>query len=448
MSFTDGLLVGTTGKSGGGNGLGGNSGKGDESACSKKKAKDDKLSKSTQSLIANINDDPSSASSYCRKKAQEMSKRVATFDHYRDALPSARAANELNALGDKNSSESSSDCLTMITDAETLNAELGLPPGTITEDQLRNDDIGFRAAMFKDEATGKHILVARDTQPNSLVDWRTNIDNGKGLDTPQYAAMRDLTETLVGEGVPFDLAGYSKGGGLAQEAGLINIDSEVRVFNSAGIHDASLARTGTNSFDGLTERTNSFSSEGEFLTHMNNTTDPQSQIENAIFLRLQLSGDGPKVLKLLSPMEITYRNPAMLEAYEYYKTREGRREMLNWISPKLGSYYDVPDNPDPNFESDKAALLNDMDKMINGYRQQLADGTTFTMFPPVRTGRHETVEDSRSMLASALGSGDFDADNLNTTKLIQHQMGAVLNPMEESVKDNRLDLSKFNSRCG
>ena len=85
-----------------------------------------------------------------------------------------------------------------------------------------------------------------------------------------------------------------------------------------------------------------------------------------------------------------------------------------------------------------------MDSMIDEYRQK----STFQMFPLVRSGHHETVEDSRSMLASIAGSGDFDANELNTTKLIQHQMTAVLDPMEKSVKNNRLELSAFNNKCG
>jgi len=151
--------------------------------------------------------------------------------------------------------------------------------GSIEDRDLRNETTGFRAVMYRDESTGKLILVARDTQPTSLVDWQTNIRNGEGKDTDQYAAMRQLSGRLKKKGIDFNVAGYSKGGGLAQEAALVNPNAQAYVFNSAGLHENSLTRTGTTDFQSLENRTQAFSASNDFLTFMNETTDPLQQIE-------------------------------------------------------------------------------------------------------------------------------------------------------------------------
>lgn len=145
--------------------------------------------------------------------------------------------------------------------------------------------------MYRDESTGKLILVARDTQAKSLVDWQTNILNGQGKDTKQYAAMRELSGRLKDKNIDFNVAGYSKGGGLAQEAALINPKAQAYLFNASGLHENSLSRTGTTDFKSLESRTQAFSASNDFLTFMNETIDPQQQIENSQFLRRELAGD-------------------------------------------------------------------------------------------------------------------------------------------------------------
>lgn len=72
-----------------------------------------------------------------------------------------------------------------------------------------------------------------------------NTRNGIGKDTDQYAAMSRLTSKMSLGEQPFDIAGYSKGGGIAQEAGLLNPDAQVRIFNSAGLPDNALQWTGS-----------------------------------------------------------------------------------------------------------------------------------------------------------------------------------------------------------
>ena len=145
----------------------------------------------------------SAENSECKRMAYglERSGTLLRFNRYRKTLPYARAASDMNKLGDDPKPPKTGEpkqpkepCLTRLSvDAKTLCSTLGLAPGTISDTDLRNDKTGFRAALYRDEVTGQLILVPRDTQPKSLVDWRTNTRNGDGKDTDQYAAMRKFS---------------------------------------------------------------------------------------------------------------------------------------------------------------------------------------------------------------------------------------------------------------
>jgi len=394
--------------------------------CRADHAKDDELAKASSARIAAFSGrrgradgaapvaSPSArVDSDCAQQARTLAPVVARFDRYREALPSARAAADLNELGDKPGDEASKKpCLTRLpVEADKLNAALGMPSGAIKAQHLRNDETGFRAALYRDEGTGRMILVPRDTQPDSLVDWQANTRNGVGLDTPQYAAMRTLTERLQANDQTFDIAGYSKGGGIAQEGGLVNTQAQVRVFNSAGLADSSLARTGRSAFDSLISRTKAFSSEGDFLTFMNNTTDPGQNIINSRFLRQELAGEGPG----LNPINIKVRNPAMRGAN------------------------------DPLFERDKQAYLDELDRHIDSMQTAYDTGGVVEAFPPVRAASKETIDDSMTLPGQMLGAR---SDQPTLGKLAQHKMGVVLDSMEANVATDRNSLQAFLAQCG
>ncbi len=349
----------------------------------------------------------------CADQARVLAPVVQRFDRYREALPSARAAADLNELGDApGDAPSSKPCLTRLpVDAPGLNAAMGLPDGKVSPTDLRNDQTGFRAAVYRDEGTGKLILVPRDTQPDSLEDWQTNTRNGVGQDTPQYSAMRTLTQHLQASNQPFDIAGYSKGGGLAQEGGLVNTLAQVRVFNSAGLPDSALGWTGQSSFDGLAARTKGFSAEGEFLTYMNDTTDPGQNIINSRFLQRELAGQG----RGLNPIDIKVRNPSM--------------RGVN----------------DPLFASDKQSYIDELGRQIDGMQTAYDTGGTVAAFPPVRAASRETVNASMTWAGKLLGAR---SDQPTLGKLAQHKMSAVLDPMEKNVADDRESLASFLARCG
>jgi len=398
--------------------------------CRADHAKDDDLSKASTARITALTGGrvpPNAASapsiaqgspsgrvgSDCAQQARTLGPVVARFDRYREALPSARAAADLNELGDKpGDAPSGKPCLTRLpVEAEKLNDALGMPPGTIKPTDLRNDDTGFRAALYRDEGTGRMILVPRDTQPDSLVDWQANTRNGLGIETSQYKAMRSLTGKLAANDQIFDIAGYSKGGGLAQQGGLINESAQIRLFNSAGVPDAMLGWTGKSDFSSLTSRSRLFSADGDFLTYMNTTTDPGQNIINARFLRNELAGVGT----LVAPINIKTLNPSM----------RGQA--------------------DPTFAAKKAAYVQELDAHIQDMQSAYDTGAEVAGFPPVRAASKETIANSETWLGNLLGAG---SDQPTLGKLNQHKMQVVLNAMESDVRDDRQRLQSFMKACG
>ena len=339
------------------------------------------------------------------------------FNRYREAISYARAANDmsskLGATENDKDKQIEADCLARLpVQADGLCKELGLKPGSIKDVDLRNETTGFRAVMYRDESTGKLILVARDTQPKSLVDWQTNIWNGEGKDTDQYAAMRKLSGQLEDDNIDFNVAGYSKGGGLAQEAALINPNAQAYVFNSAGLHENSLARTGTTDFKSLGNRTQAFSAENDFLTYMNETTDPRQQIKNSQFLHRELVGENRWAP---DPMKIDHRNPNLSKS-----------------------------DGDLNFARDRDAFLEEIDTMVQQMEQDNVAGRPLRSFPPVRANRKETIPNSDSFMGNRLGADD---PGPNLGKLAQHKMSNVLGPMEENIKKDRQTLEEFLKKC-
>jgi len=183
------------------------------------------------------------------------------------------------------------------------------------------------------------------------------------------------------------------------------------VFNSAGMPNEALKRTGQDSFDSLISRTRAFSSEGDFVTFMNDTTDPGQNIINSRFLRRELAGQGPG----LNPINLKVRNPAMRGV------------------------------DDPKFERDKQSYLAELDQQIASMQTAYDTGGSVARFPPVRAGSRETVADSMTLAGKALGAR---SDQPTLGKLAQHKMGVVLDAMESDVANDRKALADFMIKCG
>jgi hypothetical protein len=410
---------------------------------------------------------------YCQNRAADMGPFVRQYLKYRDALTYARAANDVNKTGDDPSSPTpkTANCLTRLPDtAPELNKALGIPkdlpqnvfgpaPPPLTDADLRNDDTGFRAAMYRDESTGQLILVPRDTEPQSLEDWRANTDNGQGKKDPdQYREMRNLCAKLDMSRVDFDIAGYSKGGGLAQEGGLISPDSYVYVFNSAGLPDASLARTSQASFDSLSSRTEAFNAQGDFMTYMNDTTDPNQQIANARYLRSQL--EGAQHWYQYDPVAISYRNPATLAAQQQQQIAQLQIKAFfeSGMEPPPDLLAQASTKPDPTFQTDKQTYLKQLDGMIEDAQAKRDTGQPFRLFPPVRTDDAEVIPGSLnqdwssspvqaliSRVGRLFGAGDNSA---NFGKLVQHRISGVVSSMQDLENRDKAAMKQFLDQCG
>ncbi len=440
-----------------------------KSSCVEKKEADDALSQSYADTIKKVLGKSVNASatekssnegqaymysadaSKCKTMAYRLENEgvLNRFNRYRQALPYARAAEDLNGLGDEPDSEKKQierlkKCLTKLPDTgRELSLALNLPEGTIKDEDLRNDTTGFRAAVYRSETNGQLILVARDTQPQSLVDWKTNTDNGLGRDTAQYESMREITSILSKKGVSFDISGYSKGGGLAQEGGLVSTDSKVMVFNSAGLHNASLSRTGQSSFDDLASRTQSFNAKGDFLTFMNNTEDPKQQIANARFLRNELAGDG----FMVKPLKIKYRNPEMKKAKEEAWVKAYQETFINANYCYYGEFYPqlYYKNPDPSFSDAKRKYIGGLDQMIADAEKKQKKREAFRLFPPVRSYQVETVPNS---IPWYNWENKVENDNPNLAKLIQHLISNVTSGLDKTIDEDKKAMKKFVKECG
>ncbi|MEA3642486.1 MAG: hypothetical protein VBE63_21445 [Lamprobacter sp.] len=442
-----------------------------QNPCVTARIKDDTLSAAVAASIQSLTGRPeeehgllptdghpqmySADSSPCLQKAFILGPKLRRFNRYREALPYARAASDLNSqLGDtakEKDKKVKAECLNRLpVAADALCDELGLPRGTIKDEDLRDEDSGFRAVMYRDESTGKLILVARDTQPKSLVDWQTNTRNGEGRDTAQYWAMRTLAGRLTDAGVDYDIAGYSKGGGLAQEAALVNPKAQAYLFNSAGLHENSLARTGNTDFASLESRSHAFSAESDFLTFMNETTDPEQQIENARFLRRELEGENRWGV---DPMKIEYHNPEHLGEQNEQKKAKARYMLSQAANPipfplRLGPTYDKGEQRDINknreFSEDLERYFDELDRMILKLEEDHEAGRPLNSFPPVRAVEKEVVPNSMSRTGKWLGAKN---PGPNIGKLAQHEMKRVLGPIEKQLNDDREKLKRFIRDC-
>jgi hypothetical protein len=390
---------------------------GDQSRLSSNKADDDNLVSAAGQRAQVLLAQPVKGSlTACQQEAATMNETAGQFQRYVSALPGARAVQDMNSLGDRADAPINQPGLKRLPlNAADLNTTLGIDPSSpnaITDRDLRNDTTGYRAALYQSESDGRIIMVSRDTEPHSLVDWKTNIENGEGKDTKQYQAARNLATKLHNAGKQFDIAGYSKGGGLAQEAGLVSPDSKVYVFNSAGLNSTSLARTGQANFLGLASRTSAFSSEGDFLTFMNNTTDQAGQLANAHFLRDQLAGpSGWSLAGVAKPIQIQYESPADM-------------------NPK-----------DPRYLSDRQDFLKDVDAMI---ASKEANPGGAPLFPPVRAGSFDTIPNSTTWTNRRLGAND---PGPTLGKLAQHQMSNVVGPMERQIQVDQAAMKDFLNSC-
>lgn len=315
------------------------------------------------------------------------------FDKYNTAMPKAKAADAVYGAKDP-------ECLRKVTDPEELK-KMGIDPA-----KLNDPNSGFNAAVYKSDWDGRTILAFQGTDPSSLNDWKTNIDNGNGLNTAQYQSARELAGSMRAAGTDFDIAGHSLGGGLAQEAGLVAGDRNVWTFNSAGLNDASLERTGNQNFDSLTSRTQSFRTENDFVTFIQESRDPQMQLTNARYLRQELDVDswGP--------------NPINVMGYNAETT------------PRTSGRAQTP----TAFGRDRAAFMTQLDGLIADAEKKVAAGQDPGLFPPAH---------GQNTLVPGKGWPSGDGNEPGLGKLAQHRQSDMVANMEAQKKKDEEALKKY-----
>jgi hypothetical protein len=314
---------------------------------------------------------------------KKLERAVDRFDQYNEAMVRARAAENVYHP------DKEGECLTNLSnDTTKLSKELGFP---LNEADFRNDETGFRAALYRSESNGRYILAFSGTNPHSLADWQTNIDNGRGDDTKQYAAARELAKTLAENGIPFDIAGHSKGGGMATEAGLVAGEQRVWTFNSAGLHGNSLQRTGASNFADVAGRTEAFHTEGDFLTMLQEESDPSRQIKDAEYLRKSLDGSWYK----FDPIKITEAD-------------------------NTGKDVD---------KDDKKAFIKELDRLIADAKKKQKEKKEFDLFPSAIGKKH------------SLGDSGITEPGLRA--LNRHTMSSVISDLEKGKRASQDSLTRF-----
>lgn len=309
---------------------------------------------------------------------------AARFEKYNNAMPKAKAAKDVYDPGKE-------PCLKRITDPEELK-KLGLKP-----EDLNDPKTGFHAEVYKSEWDGSTILAYQGTDPSSLNDWKTNIDNGAGKATGQYSSAASVAGKMAASGQPFEITGHSLGGGLAQEGGLAAPGHNVTIFNSAGLNDASLARNGASSWADLDSRTTAFRGEDEFLTGINEDEDPAHQLKNAEDLKKEITGDA------------------------------------GWINPMEIKGYNSEKNKTKEFEGHKASFVKEIDALIAQAKKDVAAGKDPKLFPRAR-GEHVDVP-GKTTTSHILNS--------RLSKLNQHTMDSMLPQMEAQKQKDQFALSNY-----
>lgn len=101
----------------------------------------------------------------------------------------------------------------------------------------------FRAELFKQAASGQHVLVFRGSA--EVYDWISNLWLGVDLgqvESPHYAAARELVGVLVKQGIRPLVIGHSLGGGMAQYVAH-SYGLKVVAFNSSPLPERYLPKS-------------------------------------------------------------------------------------------------------------------------------------------------------------------------------------------------------------
>lgn len=136
----------------------------------------------------------------------------------------------------------------------------GAPPG-YTRIREWNDATGLNAVAYRSNLDGHVVVAYRGSE--SAVDWASNVSQGLGSYTPQYASAVNVgreAQALYGN---VEFTGHSLGGGQAAAAAMAT-GSHADTFNAAGLNPASYLEYGINPFNA--RNVESWQVDGEILS--------------------------------------------------------------------------------------------------------------------------------------------------------------------------------------
>lgn len=136
----------------------------------------------------------------------------------------------------------------------------GAPPGF---ERIRewNDATGLNAVAYRSKLDG-HVVVAYRGSEGGM-DWASNISQGLGSYTPQYASAVNVAREAKAMYGNVEFTGHSLGGGQAAAAAMAT-GSHADTFNAAGLNPASYVEYGLNPFNA--KNVESWQVDGEILS--------------------------------------------------------------------------------------------------------------------------------------------------------------------------------------
>jgi type VI secretion system secreted protein VgrG len=120
--------------------------------------------------------------------------------------------------------------------------DTGAPEGWERLQNYQDPSSGFSATAYRSQIDGHVVVAYRGTEPTTWADWRTNIAQGAGLPSTQYAeaaiVARQAQAQYSRPGDNLQFTGHSLGGGLAA-TGAMATGQHADTFNAAGVNPMS-----------------------------------------------------------------------------------------------------------------------------------------------------------------------------------------------------------------
>jgi len=150
---------------------------------------------------------------------------------------------------------------------EQIRSELGIRIEQVNQyfdNHITNPVSGFACGLYRNDFN-HYVLAFRGTEPLTLEDWGTNIEQGVGMPTEAYKMAKDLAgiikDLFPKHNRKLTLSGHSLGGGMAAAAACYHNLRGI-TFNAAGVKANTVEHRKTDS--GITN----YSIVGELLTTM------------------------------------------------------------------------------------------------------------------------------------------------------------------------------------